>query len=70
MPRVRSSIELDAEIQALKKKLADKQRAAQAAKRREKAEAEQVRACEEAQFNREFVAKSKDRDFGLGMQKA
>ena len=41
MPRVRSSIELDAEIQALKKKLADTQRAAQAAKRREKAEAEQ-----------------------------
>lgn len=55
MPRAKSDItkssaELDAEIQEMQKKIADKRKAAQAAKRREKAEAE---------FNKEFVEAAK-----------
>lgn len=64
MPRaksdtLKSSAELDAEIQAMKKALAEKQKAAQAAKRKEKAEAEQAKAIEEAEFNKAFVEASK-----------
>lgn len=65
MPRAKSdtaksSAELDAEIEEMKKKIAEKQKAARAAKNREKAEAEQARAIEEAEFNRDFVEASKD----------
>lgn len=65
MPRaksdtLKSSAELDAEIEEMKKKIAEKQKAAQAARRKEKAEAEQAKAIEEAEFNREFVEAAKD----------
>lgn len=64
MPRaksdtVKSSAELDAEIEEMKKKIAEKQKAARAAKNREKAEADQARAIEEAEFNKAFVEASK-----------
>jgi len=64
MPRAKSdsaksSAELDAEIEEMKKKIAEKQKAARAAKNREKAEAEQAKAIEEAEFNRDFVEASK-----------
>lgn len=64
MPRAKSdtaksSAELDAEIQAMQKQIADKRKAAQAAKRREEAEAKQARAIEEAEFNRDFVEAAK-----------
>lgn len=64
MPRaksdtVKSSAELDAEIQEMQKKLAEKQRASKAAKKREEAEAKQARAIEEAKFNRDFVEAAK-----------
>lgn len=65
MPRAKSdtaksSAELGAEIEAMKKALAEKQKAAQAARRKEKAEAEQARAIEEAEFNKDFVEASKE----------
>lgn len=65
MPRaksdtVKTSVELDAEIQEMQKKLAEKKKAAQAAKRREKAEADRARAIEEAEFNKQFVAVAKE----------
>lgn len=61
MPRAKrddrkSSAELDAEIEAMKKQLAEKEKLSKAAKRREDAAKEQARAIEEAKFNREFVA--------------
>lgn len=64
MPRAKSdtaksSAELDAEIQAMKKALAEKQKTARAVKNREKAEADQARAIEEAEFNKAFVEASK-----------
>lgn len=64
MPRaksdtLKSSAELDAEIEEMKKKIAEKQKAAQAARRKEKAEAEQAKAFAEAEFNRDFVAAAK-----------
>ena len=40
--------------------IARKQKLCAAAERRERAEAEQARAAEEAQFNREFVVKAKE----------
>lgn len=60
MPKIKSSAELDSEIEAMKKELAEKQKKAREARRREKAEAEQVRVYEEAQFNKEFVAKARE----------
>lgn len=65
MPRAKSdaaksSTELDAEIEEMQKKLAEKRKAAQAAKRKERAEAEQARAIEEAEFNRDFVEAAKE----------
>lgn len=64
MPRAKSDIlkssaELDAELQEMEKKIAEKRKAAKAAKRREKAEAEQAKAIEEAAFNRDFVEAAK-----------
>ena len=56
----KSSEELEKEIKELEQKLASKRKARNAADRREKAEAEQARAYEEVQFNREFVAQSKE----------
>ena len=65
MPRAKSdgaksSGELNAEIQELQKTLAAKQKLKKAAERREKAEADQVREYEEANFNREFTQKAKE----------
>lgn len=64
MPRaksdtLKSSAELDAEIEAMKKVLDEKQKASRAAKKREKAEADKAKAIEEAEFNRDFVEAAK-----------
>lgn len=64
MPRAKSdtaksSAELGAEIEEMQKQIAAKRRAAQAAKRREKAEAEQAKAIEEDAFRRDFVEATK-----------
>ncbi len=64
MPRaksdtLKSSAELDAEIEAMKKVLDEKQKASRAAKKREKAEADQAKAIEEAEFNKAFVEAAK-----------
>ena len=53
--KVKTSVELDAEIEKLKKELEVKRKAKQAADRREKAAADQARAIEEAEFNRDCV---------------
>lgn len=65
MPRAKSdtaksSAELDAEIEEMKKKIDEKKKAARAAKNREKAEAERVRAIEEMEFNKRFVEVAKE----------
>ena len=64
MPRaksdtVKSSVELDAEIREMRKKIAAKQKAARAAKNREKAEADRAKAIEEVEFNKQFVEAAK-----------
>lgn len=64
MPRakndtVKSSAELDAEIQEMQKKIAEKKQAARAAKKREKAKADQAKAIEETEFNKAFVEAAK-----------
>lgn len=64
MPRaksdtLKSSAELDAEIEEMQKQIAAKRKAAQAAGRKEKAEVEQARAIEEAEFNWDFVEAAK-----------
>lgn len=64
MPRaksdtLKSSAELDAELQEMEKKLAEKRKAVKAARRREEAAAKQARAIEEAEFNRDFVEAAK-----------
>ena len=64
MPRAKSDSAkspavLDAEAEELQKKLADKRKAARAARNREKAQAAQARAIEEAEFNRDFVEAAK-----------
>lgn len=64
MPRakndtVKSSAELDAELQEMQKKMAEKRKAVKAAKRREEAEARQAKAIEEAEFNKAFVEAAK-----------
>lgn len=69
MPRAKkdsskTSAELDAEIEDLKKVLAEKQKVKNEVKRREDAQAEQARAVEEAQFNRDFVAKAREISWG------
>lgn len=71
MPRFKSDDsktyeELEKEIKELEQKLAGKRKAKNAAERREKAEAEQARAYEEAKFNQEFVAKAKEINWGEG----
>lgn len=56
----KSSAELDAEIEALKKAIDEKRKLAQAARRTEQAEAARIKAAEEARFNKEFVEKAKE----------
>lgn len=65
MPRAKSdtaksSAELYAEIETLKKAIDEKKKLAQAAQRTEQAEAARIKAAEEARFNKEFVEKAKE----------
>ena len=60
----KTSAELGAEIEELSRVIARKQKLCAAAERREKAEAEQIRAAEEAEFNRKFVAKAREVHWG------
>lgn len=64
MPRAKSddaktSTELEDEIKEMRKAIAAKKKAAKLAKQKEDQAAEEARRYEEAQFNREFVARSK-----------
>lgn len=60
MPRVKSdTVKSSAELTAEIKQIADKQKAAREAKRREEVEDEQARAIEEAEFNKDFVEMAK-----------